>query len=199
MNEGKDVVLVRHGETEWSRERRHTGRTDVPLTDAGRRQADALASMLTGFVFARVLCSPLQRAVETCERAGLAGRAEICDDAIEWDYGVYEGRRTSEIRDEIPGWTVWTNEIIGGESVIDVGARADRVITAALAVDGDVAIFAHAHFLRILAARWLVLDAVRGSNLVLDTASLSILSFEREQRVISRWNEPCPLRETDAV
>ena len=195
VNEGKELVLVRHGETEWSRARRHTGRTDVPLTETGRRQADALAQMLSGFVFARVLCSPLQRAVETCRRAGLLDRAELCDDAVEWDYGVYEGRETSEIRQEIPGWSVWTHDIVGGESVADVGVRADRVIAAALASEGDVALFGHAHQLRILTARWLGLDASRGSNFVLDTASLSILSFEREQRVVSRWNELCPVRD----
>ena len=122
-------------------------------------------------------------------------RAELCDDAVEWDYGVYEGRETSEIRQEIPGWSVWTHDIVGGESVADVGVRADRVIAAALASEGDVALFGHAHQLRILTARWLGLDASRGSNFVLDTASLSILSFEREQRVVSRWNELCPVRD----
>jgi broad specificity phosphatase PhoE len=195
VNEGKHLVLVRHGETEWSRAGRHTGRTDLPLTETGRRQADALAEMLSGFVFTRVLCSPLQRAVETCRRAGLLDRAELCDDAVEWDYGAYEGRDTGEIRQEIPGWSVWTHDIVGGESVADVGVRADRVIAAALASEGDVALFGHAHQLRILTARWLGLDAARGSNFVLDTASLSILSFEREQRVVSRWNEPCPVRD----
>lgn len=188
-DDGKDLVLVRHGDTEWSRERRHTGRTDVALTESGLRQADALAKILSGFEFARVLCSPRQRAVETCRRAGLYGRAQISDDASEWDYGVYEGRTTAEIREEIPGWSVWTHEIAGGESVAQVGVRADRVIAAALAVDGDVAVFGHAHLLRILAARWIGLDALRGQSFVLDTASVSVLSFERDQRVIARWNE----------
>ena len=188
MNERKQVVLVRHGETEWSHDRRHTGRTDLALTATGLRQADALADALSGFVFARVLCSPLQRALETCRRSGLFDRAEICDDAVEWDYGVYEGRRTSDINEEIPGWSVWTHDIVGGESVADVGARADRVIAAAVAVDGDVAVFGHAHLLRILAARWIGLSAVDGRSFVLDTASVSVLSFEREQRVIGRWN-----------
>jgi probable phosphoglycerate mutase len=189
-NEGKDLVLVRHGETEWSVERRHTGRTDVALTATGLRQADALAKELSGYSFSRVLCSPRQRAVETCRRAGLLEQAELSDDAVEWDYGVYEGRRTSDIREEIPGWSVWTHDIIGGESVVAVGARMDRIIAAALAVDGDVAVFGHAHALRILAARWIGLAAVDGRSFVLDTASVSVLSFEREQRVIGRWNEP---------
>ena len=190
LNEGKDLVLVRHGETEWSRDRRHTGRTDVALTDTGLRQADALAKELSGFAFSLVLCSPRQRAVETCRRAGLLERAQLCDDAVEWDYGVYEGRRTSDIREEIPDWSVWTHEIVGGESVADVGVRMDRVIAAALAADGDVAVFGHAHALRILAARWIGLAAVEGRCFVLDTASVSVLCFEREQRAIGRWNEP---------
>ena len=127
-NDGKELVLVRHGDTEWSRGRRHTGRTDVALTESGLRQADALAKVLSGFDFARILCSPRQRAIETCRRAGLSDRAEIVDDAAEWDYGVYEGRTTAEIREEIPGWSVWTHEIVGGESVAEVGnaGRPDR-------------------------------------------------------------------------
>ena len=187
--DGKCVVLVRHGDTAWSRDRRHTGRTDVALTETGLRQADALADTLSGFDFARILCSPRQRAIETCRRAGLLDRAEITDDAAEWDYGAYEGRTTAEIREEIPGWSVWTHDIIDGESVADVGARADRVIAAALAVDGDVAVFGHAHLLRILAARWIGVAAVYGKSFILDTASVSVLSFEREERVVDRWNQ----------
>jgi probable phosphoglycerate mutase len=188
VNEGNVLVLVRHGETEWSRERKHTGRTDIALTETGLRQADALAGALSGFTFARVFCSPRQRAVETCRRTGLLDRAVLSDDAAEWDYGIYEGRQTSEIREEIPGWSVWTHDIIDGESVTDVGKRADRVIEAALAVDGDVAVFGHAHLFRILAARWIGLTAVYGRGFVLETASVSVLSFEREQRVVDRWN-----------
>ena len=187
--DGKCVVLVRHGDTEWSRSRRHTGRTDVALTETGLRQADALADTLSSFDFARILCSPRQRAIETCRRAGLLDRAEITDDAAEWDYGAYEGRTTAEIREEIPGWSVWTHDIIDGESIADVGARADRVIAAALAVDGDVAVFGHAHLLRILAARWIGLDALSGRSFILDTASVSVLSFEREEHIIDRWNQ----------
>jgi broad specificity phosphatase PhoE len=184
-----ELVLIRHGETEWSRERRHTGSTDLPLVDEGRRQADALAPVLASFTFARVLCSPLQRAVETCRRAGFGAIAESCADAREWDYGVYEGRRTSDIQDEIPGWSVWTDEIVGGESVDEVGARADRVIRSVQSTEGDVAVFAHAHFLRILGARWIGLAPSAGRSLVLDAASVSVLSFERDEPVISRWND----------
>jgi probable phosphoglycerate mutase len=162
----------------------------VTLTETGLRQADALAKMLSGFDFSLVLCSPRQRAVETCRRAGLLERAEICDDAVEWDYGVYEGRRTTDIREEIPGWSVWTHEIVGGESVEEVGVRVDRIIAAALAAPGDVAVFGHAHASRILAARWIGLPAVGGRSFALDTASVSVLAFEREERVIGRWNEP---------
>lgn len=184
-----ELVLIRHGETEWSRERRHTGTSDLPLVDEGRRQADALAAVLTPFTFARVLCSPLQRAVETCRRAGFGAIAEPCADATEWDYGVYEGRRTNDIRDEVPDWSVWTHDIVGGETLDHVGARADRVIAIAAATEGNVAVFAHAHFLRILGARWIGLAPRGGRSLVLDAASVSVLSYEREERVINRWNE----------
>ncbi len=183
------LILIRHGATEWSRERRHTGTTDVTLDEEGRRQADALPALLAPFTFALVLCSPLQRAVETCRRAGFGAVAEPCPDAVEWNYGIYEGRRTSDIRDELPNWSVWTDEIIGGERVADVGERADRVIARALGVDGSVAVFAHAHLLRILGARWLGLEAVRGRSFELDAASVSVLGFEREERVVTRWNE----------
>lgn len=184
-----DMVLIRHGETEWSRDRRHTGTTDLPLLDEGRRQVDGIAAILEPFTFALVLCSPLQRAVETCRRAGLAAVAETCPDAVEWNYGIYEGRRTIDIRDEIPDWSVWTHEIIGGETIEHVGQRVDRVIVESQTVDGAVAVFAHAHFLRILAARWIGLDPAGGRNFVLDPASVSVLSFERGERVILRWNE----------
>jgi probable phosphoglycerate mutase len=194
MAAAHELVVVRHGETEWSRERRHTGTTDLPLTAEGRRQADALVGLLAHRTFARVLCSPLQRAVETCRRAGLATHAELCPDATEWDYGAYEGRRTSDIRDEIPTWSVWTHEIIGGEQVDDVGARADRVIAAVRATDGDVALVAHAHFLRILAARWVGLEPRRGRSFALDPASVSVLGYEREEPIIHRWNDTARVR-----
>lgn len=181
-------MLVRHGETEWSRARRHTGRTDLPLTRVGELQADAVVPMLAGRDFARVLASPLRRAMETCRRAGFGDRVEQCDDALEWDYGIFEGRLTADIRTEIPDWSVWTHHITGGENVEQVGARADRLIATARSSDGDVVLFAHAHLLRVLAARWLGLDPARGRSFVLDTASVSVLSHERGEPVIARWN-----------
>lgn len=193
-----DVVLVRHGQTEWSATGKHTGRSDVPLTEFGRRQAGALGAMLGGADFARVLSSPLSRAWETMERAGYAGGTGT-DDLMEWDYGIYEGRRTLDIRDEIPNWSVWVNEIVGGESVDEVGERADRVIADVFEADGPVAIFAHGHVLRILAARWMGLPPVLGASLGLDTATVSTLGWERENRVIRHWNESCHLRSMDPV
>lgn len=190
----KEIVLVRHGETEWSRSGLHTGRTDVALTELGRRQADQLAAKLEGRVFELVMTSPLQRARATCERAALEVTAELSDDLLEWDYGDYEGRSTAQARVECPGWSVWSHPIVGGETVEAVGRRADSVIERATGVDGDVVLFAHGHFLRILAARWIGLPAVGGSHLTLDTATVSTLGFEREVRVIRNWNEGCHLR-----
>jgi broad specificity phosphatase PhoE len=187
-SDSRSIVLIRHGETEWSRERRHTGRTDLPLTDEGLHQADELARPLAQFTFAGVLCSPRQRAMETCRHARLLDRAELTDDAVEWDYGIYEGLRTSDIQQNIADWSVWTHAIIDGETLAQVGARADRLISRALSTDGDVAIFSHAHLLRILAARWIGLHPLGGRSFVLDPASVSVLTFERDQRVIGRWN-----------
>jgi broad specificity phosphatase PhoE len=185
------VVLVRHGETEWSVTGRHTGRTDVPLTDEGRRQAEALGVCLKGWRFALVLTSPRRRAVDTCRLAGLGDMAQVRDDLMEWDYGDYEGRTTPEIRSERPGWTLWSHGVPGGESVEQVGARADGVLAEARQAGGDVALFSHGHFLRVLAARWIDLPADRGRNLALATATVSVLGYEREAPVIVRWNQPC--------
>lgn len=194
MTARKEIVLVRHGETEWSRSGLHTGRTDIALTDLGRRQADQLAAMLQGRSFKLAMTSPLQRARDTCERAALEITAEVSDDLVEWDYGDFEGRSTAQARVECPGWSVWTHPIAGGETVDAVGRRADSVIERATAADGDVVLFAHGHFLRILAARWIGLPADGGSRLALDTATVSTLGFEREHRVIRHWNEGCHLR-----
>ena len=182
------LVLVRHGETEWSRSGRHTGRTDIPLTDLGRAQAERLGLELGGRTFSRVLSSPLGRAVETCLLAGFGDRVEVVDDLREWDYGAYEGRTRVEIAAEIPGWTVWTHPIVGGESLADVGRRADRVIAAALPIGGDVLMFAHGHILRILAARWIEEPPILGSRLELATATVSELGWEQDRRVIEGWN-----------
>ena len=196
---GHDVVLVRHGQTKWSVTGKHTGRTDVPLTELGERQADALGSMLGGAEFAAVLSSPLVRARDTMERAGYGADGQTTDDLMEWDYGVYEGKRTADIRTQIPGWSVWTHPIIDGEAFDDVGARADRVIARALSVDGPVVLFAHGHMLRILGARWMGLPAVEGRSLTLDTATVSTLGWERENRVVRHWNEACHLRAMDPI
>ena len=184
---GNELWLVRHGATEWSTSGRHTGRTDVPLTAAGEEQARALGRLLGGRPFALVLSSPYQRALETCRRAGYGGAVEVTDDLREWDYGDDEGRTTVDIRKERPGWVVWDG-VPNGETVEEVGARVDRVIARAAVVDGDVALFAHGHCLRILAARWLDLPPVDGRLLALDTAALSVLGYEHEQRVIRGWN-----------
>jgi probable phosphoglycerate mutase len=184
------VVLVRHGETEWTISGRHTGRTDVPLTEEGRRQAERLGPRLSGRKFVLVLTSPLQRARETCRLAGFGDVAELCDDCREWDYGEYEGRTTAEIRAEAPGWSLWRDNVPGGETAAEVAARADRVIERLRRADGDSLVFSHGHFLRVLAARWLGLGPEEGRLFALGPASLSVLGWEREQAVLSLWNEP---------
>ena len=183
-----EVWLVRHGETEWSAAGRHTGTTDLPLTEGGRAAAQAVAPALSGHGFAAVLTSPLKRARETCDLAGLSAAAEVVDDLREWDYGDYEGLTTAQIRESRPGWTVWHDGCPGGESAADVGVRADRVIAKLRTIEGDVAIFAHGHFLRVLGARWCGLAAEAGAVLALDTATLCRLGWEREQSVIRTWN-----------
>ena len=181
-----DVWLLRHAETEWSRDGRHTGRTDVPLTDAGREVARALRARVADHEFGLVLCSPLSRARETAELAGL--EPQLRDDLVEFDYGSYEGITTDEIRSQRPGWNLWRDGCPGGETADDVGRRVDGVIEEVLRADGDVALVAHGHVLRVLAARWLEQPAAFGGRIRLDTGTLSILGFERETRVIRRWN-----------
>lgn len=185
---GQEVVLVRHGETEWSRAGKHTGRTDVPLTQRGQEQAHAVGRELKGRRFALVLTSPLQRAVATCRLAGF-GEAVETKNLEEWDYGAYDGRTTAEIREERPGWTVWRDGVPDGETVGQIAERADHVIAQARAVEGDVALFAHGHLLRILAARWLGLEPTGGRLFALDPATISVLGYERETPVIRLWNE----------
>ena len=188
---GSELWLIRHGETEWSANGKHTSRTDLPLTELGRERALELRDYLKGVEFAAVLRSPMLRAKETCEIAGLESRAVVDDGLKEWDYGVYEGRTTKEIQAEIPGWSVWKDAIVDGETVEQVGVRANGVIARAVAATGDggkVALFAHAHILRILAARWIGLEARGGALFALGTGSVSVLGFERETRVVSRWN-----------
>jgi probable phosphoglycerate mutase len=182
------VTLVRHAETDWSLAGRHTGRTDVPLTDAGRDKARALAEKLRGRSFTLVLTSPLSRAAET---AGLAGfpNAEPDPDLMEWDYGDDEGLTTAQIREQRDaGWLLWRDGAAGGEGADDVGARADRVIARLTAADGDCLVFAHGHVLRVLAARWLEQPAAFGARLVLQTGMLSVLGYEHDIRAILSWN-----------
>jgi broad specificity phosphatase PhoE len=182
----QQVWLVRHGETEWSRDGRHTGRTDVPLTPAGEERAAALRATLADHAFALVLCSPLQRARRTAELAGFT--PEPCDDLREWDYGDYEGRTTADIRADCPNWSLWTDGCPGGEKATEVGSRVDRVIARVRQVDGDVVLFAHGHLLRVLGARWVGLPPADGRLLALSTAGLCVLGFERETSVLEQWN-----------
>ena len=185
------LVVVRHGETEWSRVGRHTGRTDLPLTDAGDEAARLLAHRLAHRTFAEVWCSPLQRARRTAELAGYAGQATFDPDLMEWDYGDDEGRTTGEIQGERPGWQIWRDGPKGGERLSQVAARADRVIGRALAADGDVLIFAHGHLLDVLAARWVGVHPELGRIFYLDPATVSRLGWHHETRVIQEWNGAC--------
>ncbi|MGD9694121.1 MAG: histidine phosphatase family protein [Thermoleophilia bacterium] len=184
---GPEAWLVRHGETEWSRSGRHTGRTDVPLTEAGEAAARAVRDRLAGERFDLVLVSPALRARRTCEIAGFGDVAVVDPDAWEWDYGDYEGRTTADIRRAEPGWSVWTDPMPGGESLDAVAARADRVVARARAA-GRTLVVSHGHLLRILAARWLGMPPAAGAHLVLGTATLSTLGWERETPALLRWN-----------
>ena len=181
-----EVVLVRHAETEWSRDGRHTGRTDVPLTDAGRAAAAALAQALAPRALERVLVSPSLRARETCELCGLGDRAELRADLLEWDYGDYEGLTTTQIQAERPGWSLWRDGCPGGESAAEVGARADRVI--AELGDSAAAVFSHGHMLRVLGALWIELGAPAGARLGLSTGALCVLGHERGTAILASWN-----------
>ena len=189
MKAEQNLWLVRHGETEWARLGRHTGRTDVPLTETGREQARTLGRRLGLHAFALVLTSPLARAAETTALAGFGDAAIVDADLREWDYGALEGRLTADIRVDYPDWSIWTGPWPEGETVEQVGARADRVIARARTVDGDVLIFGHGHLLRVLAARWLKLPPASGALFALGTASVSSLGWERETPVSETWNE----------
>lgn len=183
-----ELWLVRHGETEWSVTGQHTGKTDLPLIAAGEQRAREIGKLLAGRRFAFVLTSPLQRARETCRLAGYGGNAAIDSNLLEWDYGEYEGRTTPEIQSERPDWSLWSDGVPGGESIAQVAARAQAVIDRALVSSGDVLLFAHGHILRILSSCWLGLPPEAGRLFSLDTASVSTLGYERDTRVISRWN-----------
>ena len=181
---------MRHGQTEWSRTGRHTGRSDVPLTEEGERQARAVGEALRGRSFALVLSSPLIRARETAMLAGF--EPELREELAEWDYGEYDGLTTPQIREQVPDWTIWRYGAPGGESVNQVAARADQVVAELLGAGGDVLVFSHGHFLRALTARWLELAVADGRLFALDSGTLNTLGFEREQRVIRGWNVPVP-------
>jgi broad specificity phosphatase PhoE len=182
------LVVVRHGATEWSRNGRHTGRTDLPLLPDGEDQARATGAVLAGRHFDLVLTSPLSRARRTCELAGYGDVAEVDPDLLEWDYGDYEGVTSAQIRETVPDWTVFTGTCPGGETVDEVAARADRVIARVLATGGACAVFGHGHSLRVLAARWCELAPVEGRRFVLDTATYNLLGWEHESRTVEVWN-----------
>jgi broad specificity phosphatase PhoE len=184
-----EIVLVRHGETEWSLSGQHTSRTDLALTEHGRELAARLRDALAAREFALVLTSPLRRARQTCELAGLGARAEVDADLTEWDYGEYEGLTTPQIRERQPDWSLWRDGCPGGERAEQVAARVDRVLARLRAADGATIVFAHGHLLRVLAARWLEQDPAFGARLALGAGTLSTLGFEHEvDPVISRWN-----------
>lgn len=184
---GDELWLVRHGQTEWSKAGRHTSVTDLPLLPEGEEVARGLPAKLAGVDFVQVLTSPRQRARRTAELAGFPD-AEVDEDLVEWAYGDYEGITTAEIREEQPGWSIWTHAAPGGESAAQVTERLDRVVARARAVDGATLAFAHGHSLRALAARWLGLPVSEGRLLRLDTATVSVLGEERDQPVVLRWN-----------
>lgn len=183
-----EILLVRHGETEWSAAGRHTSRTDLPLVAAGRERATALAAHLASRSFALVLCSPLRRARETCELAGLGEAAQVDDDLHEWQYGDYEGLTTPQIREHRPDWWLWRDGCPSGETPDQVAARADRALARLREADGDAIAFAHGHILRVLGARWAGQGPEFGARLLLATGGLSVLGFERDTEVLARWN-----------
>jgi probable phosphoglycerate mutase len=184
----QQVYLIRHGETEWSLSGQHTGTTDIPLTENGRNVARLLEPVLAKENFALVLTSPLERARQTCELAGLGERAEIDRDLMEWNYGEYEGLTPKQIHAQAAQWMIFRDGCPGGESPEQVGARVDRVIVRVRAVEGHVALFAHGHIFRVFAARWLGFPATAGCHFLLDTATLSILSYYRNIPAVKRWN-----------
>lgn len=184
----QQVYLVRHGETEWSVSGQHTGTTDIELTEKGRTAARFLRPTLAGQGFALVLVSPLRRARETCELAGLGAHAIVDRDLCEWNYGEYEGLTPAQICESAPEWQIFRDGCPGGESPTEVGTRVDRLIDRIRAVDGYVALFAHGHILRVLASRWIALPVSGGSHFLLDTASLSVLGFYHGMGAIERWN-----------
>lgn len=190
MPDGTQLLVIRHGQTEWSRLGKHTGRTDIPLTDQGRAEAMDAARTLRGWSLERSYTSPLSRAMETAQIVAPACGIAIDGDLLEWDYGDVEGETTPQTRERIPGWSVWTHEIAGGESIDEVGARADRFLARfdAEMSGGNAVVFAHGHLLAILIARWCGLPAVEGRRFALATATVSLLGWHREDRVVRALN-----------
>jgi broad specificity phosphatase PhoE len=184
------IYLIRHGETEWARDGRHTGRTDIPLTDTGREQAGFLLPIFDDVKFSRIFSSPLQRALETAKLAGVGSRVELENDLKEWDYGDYEGITTQQIRERVPGWTIWTHPCPNGERIEEVSQRADRVVAKLRSFEGHIAIFSHGHFLRVLVCRWIDLPADNGRHFLLGTSTLSVLGYEKDVPAIKTWNGP---------
>ncbi len=182
-----ELWIVRHGETEWSRSGRHTSRTEIALTPVGEQAARDLAPRLAGTTFDLVLTSPRERARRTAELAGFS-EAEVDDDLVEWDYGDFEGITTAEIRDQVPGWTIWTGSCPGGEDAGSVARRLDRVVARVRADGGRVLVFGHGHASRALACRWLGLPVADGRYFTLDTATVSVLGYEHATAVVARWN-----------
>ena len=185
---GDDAVLVRHGQTEWSLDGRHTGTTDIPLTDEGIREAERAGRRLAGRTFALVLSSPLRRALETCRLAGFADAVQVREDLREWHYGDYEGLSTVQIRQERPDWYLFRDGCPNGETAEQVGERVDRVIAEVRAVDGDAVLFGHGHCLRVFAARWLGFAAEDAGRLALSTATVGVLGYEHERPALWLWN-----------
>jgi broad specificity phosphatase PhoE len=185
-----NVFAIRHGETVWSLSGQHTGTTDIPLTDNGRRLAEQMRPVLAKQTFALVLVSPLQRARETCALAGLGDMAVIDSDLAEWNYGDYEGLTPKQIHEGAPGWLIFRDGCPGGEAPAEVGARVDRVIRRARTVEGDVVLFAHGHVLRVLVARWIGLPANAGQHFLLDTGTLCVLGYYRDIPAVRVWNGP---------
>jgi broad specificity phosphatase PhoE len=187
-----NVFAIRHGETAWSLSGQHTGTTDIPLTHNGRQLAERMRSVLATKAFELVLCSPMQRARETCELAGLGDKAVIDPDLVEWNYGEYEGLTPEQIHEKAPDWLIFRDGCPGGEMPEQVGARVDRVVARVRAVEGNVALFAHGHVLRVLVARWIGLPPGAGQHFLLDTGTLSVLSYYYELPAVRVWNGPLP-------
>jgi broad specificity phosphatase PhoE len=191
MDDSLQIYLIRHGATEWSKSGRHTGRTDIGLTAQGRSDASRVGPLLASVKFQRVLVSSSSRAVDTARLAGFRDQIETDPNLLEWDYGDYEGVASPEIRQTVPGWTVWTHPCPNGETAEQVGARADSILRKIASNEGPVALFSHGHILRVLAARWLGLPPTGGRMFELTTASISRLGMEHESKVIQVWNQPC--------